>query len=348
MINQAASFASRLIVWQTKCGRHDLPWQQTRDPYRVWLSEIMLQQTQVATVLDYYRRFLQRFPDLAALARAPLDEVMAQWSGLGYYARARNLHACARVVVDQHGGRWPQDPARLVQLPGIGQSTANAIAAFCFGLAVPILDGNVKRVLCRHFGIRGLPATPAVDRELWRLAAVLLPSGEPGPYLQAQMDLGATVCTRARPRCADCPLAASCVALRQDCVAELPQRKPPRALPERHTRMLLLQAEGRVLLLRRPPVGIWGGLLSLPELPPGADAQAYAASALGCAVDSFTAQPPVRHSFTHFHLEIQPLLGQARRLPQLQAEAGQLWLARGELTGAALPTPIRKLLRACL
>lgn len=224
-------FAARLLNWQRTHGRHDLPWQASREPYRIWLSEIMLQQTQVETVIPYYLRFLQRFPDLPALAAASLEDVLALWSGLGYYARARNLHRAAREVRDQHDGQFPRTAAEIANLPGIGRSTAAAIAAFAHGERAAILDGNVKRVLCRVFGVEGFPGSAAVDRELWALAERLLPEAEIGRYIQAQMDLGATVCTRSRPACGRCPFAADCIAQRSGRIAELPTPRPRKAVP---------------------------------------------------------------------------------------------------------------------
>jgi A/G-specific adenine glycosylase len=337
-------FSRRLVRWQKAHGRHDLPWQQTTDPYRVWLSEIMLQQTQVATVVPYYLRFLAALPTLAALAAAPAETVMGLWSGLGYYARARNLQACACAIMETHAGRFPQDPAAIAALPGIGRSTANAIADFCFGAREPILDGNVKRVLCRCFGISGFPGVPAVEKQLWQLAAELLPAKDVGSYIQAQMDLGATICTRSKPRCTECPLAGQCVALREGCVDELPQAKPRRALPERETTVLMLRHGDNVLMEARPPQGIWGGLLSLPELPAGTAAQAYAET-LGCRVLAVAELPPLVHTFTHFRLTLKPLLAEVEPLP-LAAEAGRRWLAPAEMKSAPLPAPIRTLLNA--
>ncbi len=336
--------AKRLIRWQQRHGRHDLPWQRTDDPYRVWLSEIMLQQTQVATVIPYYLRFLERLPTLQALAAAPADEVMSLWSGLGYYARARNLHACARTVVAGHEGRFPRDPAAIAALPGIGRSTANAIADFCFGAHEPILDGNVKRVLCRCFGIEGFPGIPAIEKQLWQLAADLLPAQDVGVYIQAQMDLGATLCTRGKPRCAECPLADACVAHRDGRTEELPQAKPRRTLPEREATLLALRDGNSVLLEQRPPQGIWGGLLSLPELSEGADPR-HQAEGLGCRALSVTALPPLVHTFTHFRLTLKPLLIEAERLPHA-AEEGLHWLSLAQVQSAPLPAPIRQVLKS--
>jgi len=344
------TFSARLIAWHKRHGRHDLPWQGTNDPYRIWLSEIMLQQTQVAAVIPYYRRFLGRYPTLPELAVAPVEEVMGWWSGLGYYARARNLHRCARVVMERHGGEFPRHPDAIAQLPGIGRSTANAIAAFCFGARAAILDGNVKRVLCRTHGIEGFPGALAVEKTLWTLAEALLPQRDSATYIQAQMDLGATVCTRTKPRClaagTSCPLADMCVARSQGRIAELPEARPRKTLPQREARVLLLLDGDKVLLERRPPSGIWGGLLSLPELPAGADPLAHAAQALGCEVARLIALPPLRHGFTHFRLTLQPLAGEAKLLPHAAETAQYCWLGRAEIGAAALPAPIRKILAA--
>jgi A/G-specific adenine glycosylase len=264
-----AGFAQTVITWQHLHGRHDLPWQGTRDPYRIWVSEIMLQQTQVAAVIGYYARFMARFPDVRSLAAAPIDDVLACWSGLGYYSRARNLHACAALVVSQHGGTFPQNPEALQALPGIGPSTAAAIAAFAWGVRAAILDGNVKRVLCRRFGIEGFPGERTVEARLWSMARAHLPAdGEGGieAYTQGLMDLGATVCTRARPACARCPLSAQCDAYHTQRVALLPTRRPARRIEQRDAVWVVLVADDAVLLERRAPAGLWGGLWSLPEL----------------------------------------------------------------------------------
>jgi len=340
------SFAARLIAWQKKAGRHDLPWQNTTDTYRVWLSEIMLQQTQVATVIPYYRRFLERFPTLADLAAAPVEDVMPYWAGLGYYARARNLHACAQAVMANHGGVFPADPVLIAELPGIGRSTANAIAAFCFAAQVPILDGNVKRVLARCYGIEGFPGAPVVEKEMWALAESLLPDTDVGTYIQAQMDLGATVCTRSKPRCANCPLADICVARRDERQAELPVRKPKKAVPERSARYLVIvDGDGRVLLEQRPASGIWGGLLCLPELAEADNADQRLLHLGLPAVDVWQTLPALQHTFTHFKLELVPLLGRVKRFPRATGETGLQYLPIHALEAAALPAPIRRLLQ---
>jgi len=336
-------FSARLIRWHKRHGRHDLPWQNTTDPYRVWLSEIMLQQTQVATVIPYYQRFLDRFPQLADLAAAPVEDVMALWSGLGYYARARNLHKAARIMMDTHGGRFPEDPQVIALLPGIGPSTANSIATFCFGAHAPILDGNVKRVLCRAYGIEGFPGSGVVERRLWALARDLMPSRHGAIYNQAQMDLGASVCTRSKPRCASCPLADICVARASGRTEELPQARPRKAIPQREATLLVLLEKTRVLLETRPPAGIWGGLLSLPELPAGEDAKAWAARRFACKVSAVSTAPTLDHAFSHFRLRIKPLLLQVKR-GSAAMEPGLQWLDLTGTANAALPTPIRQIL----
>src|SRR5688572_8905204 len=262
----ADSFAGRLLAWFDVSGRLDLPWQHPRTPYRVWLSEVMLQQTQVRVVIPYFERFVSALPSVRALAEAPLDDVIALWAGLGYYARARNLHAAAKVCVEHHDGDLPRDLDALIALPGIGRSTAGAILAQAWGDRFPILDGNVKRVLARVHGIEGWPGLPAVEKQMWAIAEAQLPDDRLADYTQAQMDFGATLCTRADPACVLCPLQDECVALRTGRVAELPTPKPGKPLPERRAWMLWIEdAEGRVLLQRRPPTGIWGSMWSLPE-----------------------------------------------------------------------------------
>lgn len=337
--------AQRLIRWQKQAGRHDLPWQvqgRARDPYRVWLSEIMLQQTQVATAIPYYQRFLARFPDLASLAAAPVEAVMASWSGLGYYARARNLHRAAREILARHGGAFPRRIEDIAALPGIGRSTAAGIAVFAFGARAAILDGNVKRVLARQFGIAGFPGEKTVERRLWALAESLLPTRGIAAYTQGLMDLGATLCTRARPRCDACPLAADCVARLDGRIAELPTPRPPRAVPHRAVTLLVLRRRGRVLLERRPPAGLWGGLLSLPELPAGrTDARRFAVRHLGCRVATLAPLPKQHHAFTHFRLEMAPLLCE---VGAATAVDGYVWLSLRRLDAAPLPAPVRRLL----
>ncbi|MCS6786685.1 MAG: A/G-specific adenine glycosylase [Thiobacillaceae bacterium] len=337
-------FAARLIDWQRTHGRHDLPWQGTRDPYRIWVAEIMLQQTQVLTVIPYYTRFLARFPDLAELARAPLEAVLALWSGLGYYARARNLHRAARLVVERHEGRFPRRFEDIVRLPGVGRSTAAAIAVFAYGERRAILDGNVRRVLARVFGVEGWPGQAAVAARLWALAEALLPEHDLPAYTQGLMDLGASVCTRRRPRCAHCPLTA-CSARLSGRQHELPAPRPRRDAPRREADLLVLLHAGAVLLERRPPSGVWGGLWSLPQCPQGVDA-GEAARRLGCEPAAVEPLARLEHAFTHFTLSIRPWLVHVRAPIAASESAGRLWLPLAELDGAALPAPVRRLLQA--
>ncbi len=336
------SFAGKVISWQKKHGRHDLPWQGTRHAYRIWLSEIMLQQTQVTTVVPYFRRFLASFPSVDALARAPLEAVLEHWAGLGYYARARNLHRCARAVVSEQGGRFPSTPEALAALPGIGRSTAAAIAVFAYGARAAILDGNVKRVLTRCFGVEGFPGAAPVERQLWALAEALLPERDIESYTQGLMDLGATMCVRSNPDCRRCPLRANCVAYRHDRQDELPTPRPRQVLPEREAAMLLLTDGCAVLLERRPAAGIWGGLLSLPEAP-WESADAWAAKQ-GCRILTRAALPAVRHGFTHFRLTIHVLCCQVERLGTALNSPDWVWLPLSEVAQAALPAPMRRLL----
>ena len=339
-----AQFADRVIAWQKATGRHDLPWQQTRDAYRIWLAEIMLQQTQVATVIPYYVRFLARLPTLGALAAAPLGSVLELWSGLGYYARARNLHRCAQTVVGERSGSFSADPEKNATLPGIGRSTAAAISVFAFGCRAAILDGNVKRVLARCFAVESSPANVQRERDLWALAEALLPESDIESYTQGMMDLGATVCTRHQPACDACPLQMICVACRDGRQAELPLRQTRKALPERASRVLLLTDGRRVLLERRPPMGIWGGLLSLPALL-GDSAEGFA-QRHGCRLLRTETLPPVSHTFTHFRLTIDVLRGDVEMIGPPAMEALWEWLPLENVASAALPAPIKKLLLA--
>ncbi|XLZ68177.1 A/G-specific adenine glycosylase [Massilia sp. SR12] len=368
------TFSAALVAWQKAHGRHDLPWQNTRDAYLVWLSEIMLQQTQVTAVLGYYARFLERFPTLAALAAAPVEDVMAQWAGLGYYTRARNLHKCAQRVVAEYDGVFPSDPALLAELPGIGRSTAAAIAAFSAGRRAAIMDGNVKRVFARVFGIDTYPGERKTEEAMWARAEALAPSAGIETYTQGLMDMGATLCTRSRPSCERCPMQARCVAFATGRTAELPIRKPKKATPEKAAHMLLLVDRGQVLLEQRPATGIWGGLLSLPELAghqalasadeeeeaaadaaPRRAARAAAASApsdasVAAAVAPFGAMEslerllPVVHIFTHYKLHIHPLLVTLSARAALAGEERYVWLNAAALPDAALPAPVKKLL----
>jgi A/G-specific adenine glycosylase len=305
----------------------------------------MLQQTQVAAVIPYYQRFLERFPDVALLAAAPIEDVMAHWSGLGYYSRARNLHRCAQRVCEQYGGVFPADPALLAELPGIGRSTAAAVSAFAYGTRAAILDGNVKRVFCRVFGIEGFPGAKPVEDRLWRRAEALLPQHDMQAYTQGLMDLGATLCTRSRPDCQRCPLAHRCIAFASGRTAELPVRKPRKAVPERHTTMLVIAHDGHILLEQRPGTGVWGGLLSLPEMAGDAleGGMALAVAPFGI-VHAHEKLQPFSHTFTHFKLHISPYRVYLSRRHTLAGEAGHVWYALDRLEQAPLPAPVKKLL----
>src|SRR5262245_48452539 len=339
-----ASLAAKLITWQKRHGRHDLPWQGTRDAYRIWVSEIMLQQTQVVTVIPYYQRFVHRFPDIAALAGAPLDEVLRLWAGLGYYSRARNLHRAAQIVLQEFGGRFPRGFDEVAALPGIGRSTAGAILVFSRGARHPILDGNVKRVLARLFGIRGYPGDPRVANKLWRGAERLLPQRDFAAYTQGLMDLGAGVCTRNNPRCGECPWAAHCVARRRGLIALLPGRKPRKALPQRRTVMLALTRAGEVLLEKRPASGIWGGMWCLPEAVREKNIAAHCVQRFGARVGEIRRLAPIAHGFTHYKLDIQPLRLQVAALAPQKAAPGHIWLPVEEAREAAIPAPVKRIL----
>jgi A/G-specific adenine glycosylase len=348
MTKGSDDFASHLLAWFDVAGRHDLPWQHPRTPYRVWLSEVMLQQTQVQVVIPYFERFVAVLPDLASLAAAPLDDVLALWSGLGYYARARNLHATAKLCVEAHDGDLPRDLDALVALPGIGRSTAGAILAQAWGDRFPILDGNVKRVLARVHGIEGWPGTPAIEKQLWTFAARHLPQTRLADYVQAQMDFGATLCTRHDPACVPCPLQHDCVALQEGRVAELPTPKPGKPLPERQAIMLWAEDRaGNVLLQRRPPTGIWASLWSLPEAADHENARHWFDKHLAGEYDTASPLAAVAHGFTHYRLQIQPLRWRNVALRTQLADNDDLrWVPRDAMRTLGIPAPIRKLLQA--
>jgi len=348
----SCSFADSVLHWFSHSGRHHLPWQENPTPYRVWVSEIMLQQTQVNTVIPYFQRFMAHFPDVHALAAAPLDEVLHHWTGLGYYARARNLHRSAVIVSNQLQGAFPGDVAGLCELPGIGRSTAGAILALGRGVRAAILDGNVKRVLCRSHAIEGWPDLPAVQKSLWGIAEDATPTTDFARFTQAMMDLGATVCTRSKPACLLCPLQTGCQAHAAGRVGELPHRKPRKTLPRRTVCMLMCRtASGHVLLEKRPAAGIWGGLWSFPEFADVAAAQQFChAQGLGSST-TLESWPAVQHTFSHFYLEITPLLADAAQTPVTVMEAGRwLWYPLGPVsaphtTAVGLAAPVKDLLQ---
>jgi len=343
-------FADKLLHWYRLHGRHDLPWHRNRNAYRVWVSEIMLQQTQVTTVIPYFQAFMARFPDVHSLASAPADDVLGHWSGLGYYARARNLHRAAKQVVNEFGGEFPEDQQKLESLAGIGRSTAAAIVTQAFGKRATILDGNVKRVLARYHAVPGWPGHTAVLNRLWEHAESHTPEAKVKDYTQAIMDLGALVCTRSKPRCETCPVNDGCLAYARDEIRLYPGSKPKKEKPEKTTWILILEdAEGRILLERRPPSGIWGGLWSLPELDPayGADElQDACASELGLSCHSPELIRGFRHTFSHYHLHIQPVHLPVASSTHAADSDRHRWLHRHEALSLGLPAPIRSLLTA--
>ena len=346
-MDNTAFVAPALLEWHARHGRHDLPWQRDPTPYRVWVSEIMLQQTQVATAVNYYDRFTQRFPDVATLAVAPLDEVLHLWSGLGYYSRARNLHRAAQLLVSRHGGKLPTTAAELAELPGIGRSTAAAIRALSAGERGAILDGNVRRVLARFFLVTGALTPRAAEQRLWQLAEACTPHEDVAAYTQAIMDLGATICVRRRPLCVACPLELHCAARRTRRQHEIPA---PRARMARRTRavvMLLAQrGDGSVLLERRPERGVWGGLWCPPQFPSVEAAQLYAATRLHSAVVEPQSRAIVRHAFTHFELEITPLLARCEAWAGVMDEPPTLWYNPAQPERLGLPAPVTALIQS--
>ena len=344
-MGETASFAERLLGWYDRAGRKDLPWQREPSLYRVWVSEVMLQQTQVKTVIPYFERFTGRFPDVKALAEAPLDDVLALWTGLGYYARARNLHRAARDVCEHHGGEFPTGFEAVTALPGVGRSTAGAILALALDLPYPILDGNVKRVLCRYHAVEGWPGKSAVQRKLWTLAERHTPKRRAGAYTQAIMDLGATLCTRSAPACEKCPLARTCAALSEGEPTHYPTARKRQRIPVREAVFLIITNDkDEVLLERRPSNGVWGGLWSvpecahLPEIGPWCRRH-FRAEAAGIQRDA-----TIRHTFSHFHLEITPVRLRAKDDHRV-LDPSMRWIGLEVLEQVGLPAPVRRLLR---
>ncbi|MFZ2406459.1 MAG: A/G-specific adenine glycosylase [Methylobacter sp.] len=337
-------FQQNILAWFDQYGRKDLPWQKDLMPYRVWLSETMLQQTQVATVIPYFNAFIARFPDVASLANAPVDEVLHLWSGLGYYARARNLHKTAQLIAER--GRFPETLDELIELPGIGLSTAGAILSIAFNKSHPILDGNVKRVLTRFKAVSGWPGNSAVNKELWAISGRLTPIARVADYTQAMMDLGATVCTRSKPACGACPLNAECLARRADKVSAFPTPKPAKTLPVKQLTLLLLSdADNRILLEKRPPTGIWGGLWSLPEFDSIEVAHGWCL-ARNIHIADQQALETRRHTFSHYHLDYTPLLVQSDNPINFVMEADRtVWYKFGQLNKLGLAAPIKLLLQ---
>ncbi|MGC2047444.1 MAG: A/G-specific adenine glycosylase [Gallionella sp.] len=339
------SFSSRLIAWQRTHGRHELPWQGA-SAYHVWLSEIMLQQTQVATVIPYFQRFIASFPTIAALAAASEEQVLTHWSGLGYYARGRNLRRTAQIIAGQHGGEFPRQFEQILKLPGIGRSTAAAICALAHHERRAILDGNVKRVLARYSGIEGWAGNKEVEMRLWKKAEELLPQRDIARYIQAQMDLGATLCTRSRPECGECPVNTDCVAFQSGRVSELPTPRPRKAVPERHSTFLLFMSGRDILLEKRAPQGIWGGLWCPPQLEEGQGDETDYVRRSGIVVSERRTLAGFNHTFTHFKLNITPVLLRVENKPQRVQQPGSMWIDMEDALQGAIPTPVRKMLKS--
>ncbi len=337
------SFSEAVLHWYDQHGRTDLPWQKNKTPYRVWVSEIMLQQTQVATVIGYYERFMARFPTVESLAEAEQDEVLHLWTGLGYYARARNLHKCAQTVVQQHAGEFPRSVEGLESLPGIGRSTAGAIASITMKKRAAILDGNVKRVLTRFHAVEGWPGNKKVADGLWDIAERYTPSKRTAAYTQAMMDLGATLCTRSKPACEICPLVNQCEAYALKRVKEFPNSKPKVEKPIKSTRMLLIQHNGHILLQQQPPTGLWGGLWIFPQQAVDASVQAHT-HLLNACIDDEQALTPFRHTFSHYHLDIHPHIVSLNRKPKMVGESALLWYNPQSPANVGLAAPVKKLL----
>jgi len=334
--------SAKVLVWFREHGRHDLPWQHDVTPYRVWVSEIMLQQTQVATVIPYYLRFMQRFPFLHMLAAAPVDEVLHLWTGLGYYARARNLHKTAQLICATQGGEFPSSLEALEALPGIGRSTAGAILSLSMGQRGVILDGNVKRVLCRYYAIEHWSGETDTQKTLWQLAQQSTPATDFAAYTQAMMDLGATICTRSKPDCVRCPVRDDCQALATDRVARLPVSKPRKTLPVRQVLMVLCHQHQHVLLEQRPANGIWGGLWSLPEF---SDMDALLAWANKHQAQPQQHWPVTRHTFSHFHLDITPVMAVVSLNSVAETPPGLCWYPLDHSVKLGLAAPVKKLLQ---
>lgn len=342
-MTSAQDFSHRLLQWFDNHGRKNLPWQQPATPYRVWLSEIMLQQTQVVTVIPYFQKFTERFPDINTLANAEVDEVLQYWAGLGYYARGRNLHKAAQIIQSKHQGELPANFDALVDLPGIGRSTAGAILALAFKKHYPILDGNVKRVLARHTAEPRWPGEKQAENELWQLAEELLPNQRINDYIQAQMDLGATLCTRSKPRCQACPLQSDCQAFQLGIPTDYPIKKPKKAVPHREVRWLVYAAKGQLLMEKRPSQGIWGGLWSFPEMPIDNEISHLLSQS---DIIRFQNLPDIQHAFTHYKLTISPIYIELDNPVFGDADNDkQCWVKMDDIVKLGLPAPTKTLVQ---
>ncbi|AGE84894.1 A/G-specific adenine glycosylase [Cronobacter sakazakii] len=341
---QAQQFSRQVLDWYDKYGRKTLPWQQEKTPYKVWLSEVMLQQTQVTTVIPYFERFMARFPDVTALANAPLDDVLHLWTGLGYYARARNLHKAAQQVATLHGGKFPETFEEVAALPGVGRSTAGAVLSLSLGKHFPILDGNVKRVLARCYAVEGWPGKKEVENRLWQISETVTPTEGVARFNQAMMDLGAMVCTRSKPKCEICPLNNGCEAFAHQSYAKYPGKKPKQTLPEKTGYFLLLQHEGSLFLQQRPPVGLWGGLYCFPQFESETALREWL-SARGINDDGLTQLTAFRHTFSHFHLDIVPMWLGVQQAAACMDEASGLWYNLAQPPAVGLAAPVERLLQ---
>lgn len=339
-------FQQTIVQWYERAGRKNLPWQKKTSAYRVWLSEIMLQQTQVSTVIPYFERFTRQFPDLVCLAAAHVDDALALWSGLGYYARARNLHKTAQIIVREYQGEFPRDIEALMSLPGIGRSTAGAILSLAMKQAAPILDGNVKRVLMRFYALEGWSGTSDVEKKLWALSTALTPDKSCRQYNQAMMDIGATLCTRHQAKCTQCPLQSRCLAFAQQRVNELPQPKPKKSLPLRACQLLVIRNQDNEFFMeKRPTKGLWGGLWSFPQIPLDAAAEEICLQRWHFLVRHVETLPVFRHSFSHFHLDVHPVILALSRNDLMIAENSQYrWVKLAQLTQLGLAAPVSKIL----
>lgn len=340
------NISDRALRWFDQHGRKDLPWQQNITPYRVWVSEIMLQQTQVATVIPYFQRFMDALPTIEELAAATEDQVLHLWTGLGYYSRARNLHQAAKTVCTEYTGQLPDTVDALCELPGIGRSTAGAIVSIAFRKKAAILDGNVKRVLARHHAIGGWPGKSATLKQLWALAEAHTPTARIADYSQVMMDLGATLCTRSKPACSQCPLSADCLAYQQGNPLDYPGKKPKKALPIKTTTMLMIiNPQGELLLEKRPATGIWGGLWIFPQLDADQDPSHYCTQLLGITPPTPEQWPDHRHTFSHYHLDISPVIITLTTQPNTIMEANQrLWYNPKQPAAIGLAAPIKTLM----
>lgn len=347
-----ALFQKTLLAWFDRHGRKTLPWQINKTPYRVWISEMMLQQTQVSTVIPYFERFMQRFPDLITLANADDNDVLHLWAGLGYYSRARNIHRAAKMILNEYQGKFPDTSQSLQTLPGIGQSTAGAILSIAYQQPAPILDGNVKRVLSRLHGISDPINDKATETRLWELANRYTPKKRVADYTQAVMDLGATFCTRNKPACERCPFMKPCVAYQQDRVALIPAKKTARKIPTRKATFLILKKGNQILLLKRPPVGIWGSLFSLPEIPGEPELAAirdFCQQQFRFSVIAFQALKPFRHTFSHYRLQIFPVLIECKKAPlKAMEDSEQIWYNLLDPESVGLPKPVQTILRGLI